>query len=99
MIAIAECLSCGIEFTPRKEGHVFHSVGCRHRGERRPEERAPVDLAAIERLFDESRDLGERVRGNDWHPNPDTPLADLDGFDTVGSRRRWYLNLVRLGRI
>ncbi len=49
---MSECLSCGRSFEPRKAGHVFCSVLCPHRGARRPEERVPVDEAAVARLFD-----------------------------------------------
>jgi len=96
---MAECLHCGVEFTPRKEGHVFHTVECRHRGERRPEDRVPVDHEAIERLFDPRRDPDERVRADDWHPSPASPFGELDACDTVEKRRRWYTNLRDLGRL
>lgn len=95
---MSDCLSCGREFKPRKFGHVFCSVGCRHRGERRPEERQPSDEAAVARLFDESRDPEARVRADDWCPGP-PEMAALEVRSTVAQRRRWYLNLVRLGRI
>ena len=92
-----ECLHCGAPFVPRKVGHVFHSVECRHRGERRPDERQPIDLEAIERLFDESRDPGERVTDDDWFPG--AAMKHLYSFDSVGGRRRWYRSLQRLGRL
>jgi hypothetical protein len=95
----AECLHCGREFTPRKYGHIFCSTFCRHRGERQPHERTTLDLEAIERLFDESRDLGERVRADDWHPLPGSGWVELDACDTVESRRRWYGNLLVQGRV
>jgi hypothetical protein len=88
-----EC-HCGVPFTPRKAGHVFHSAFCRHRGEREPHERRPVDQEQLERLFDESRDPGERVRPDEWHPGP-AEWLELDACDTLESRRRWYLNLMR----
>jgi hypothetical protein len=88
-----ECLHCGVEFVPRKAGHVFHSIECRHRGARRPEDRVPVDHEAVERLFDPRRDPSERVRRDDWHPDPNSGFFELELFDTVESRRRWYRNL------
>jgi hypothetical protein len=94
-----ECLHCGTEFTPRKAGHVFHTIECRHRVERRPDERKPIDVDAIERLFDESRDAGERVRDDDWFPESGAAAKHLYTFDTVGGRRRWYLNLKAMGRL
>ena|SRR5215218_3521542 len=94
-----ECLHCGVEFVPRKAGHVFHSIECRHRGARRPEDRVPVDHEAIERLFDPRRDPGERVRADDWHPSPRTPFPELDACDTVEARRRWFVNLKTMGRL
>jgi hypothetical protein len=87
-----ECLHCGAGFTPRKAGHVFCSITCRHRGARRPEDRAPVDHEAVERLFDPARDPDERVRVDDWHPGPPQWIA-LEACDTVRDRRRWYENL------
>ena len=94
-----QCLHCGVEFVPRKFGHVFHSIECRHRGARPAHERKPIDLEAIERLFDEARDPGERVRPADWHPHPESPLFELDLVDTVESRRHWYLKLKEIGRL
>ena len=88
---IAECLSCGREFVPRKLGHVFCSSFCRHRGERRPEEREQADAVALARLFDDDRDPDEMVEPGEWHPAPD--WADLDAGDTVRQRRRWYERL------
>jgi hypothetical protein len=101
---MAECLHCGGEFTPRKFGHVFCSVGCRHSGERRPEERALVDPDAVARLFDQARDPSERVRDDDWlpesHKSPEVRrlYAPLEACDTVETRRRWYLALAAAGR-
>lgn len=92
----AECLSCGVEFEPRKCGHVFCSSFCRYRGERRPGEREPVDHEQIARLFDEGRDPDERVRADDWHPGG-PEWVELDAGDTVAERRRWYGNLLREG--
>lgn len=97
-----ECLHCGVEFVPRKAGHVFHSIECRHRGERRADERQPIDVEAIERLFADSRDPRERVRPDDWFPGShDSATAAgvaLFAHDTVEGRRRWYLNLKK-GRL
>jgi hypothetical protein len=92
---MAECLHCGSEFRPRRRGHVFCSSFCRHRGERwdRP---GPADREQIARLFDPSRDPNERVRDDDWHPSPG-PWQELDWCQTVGTRRRWYRNLLEAG--
>lgn len=86
----AECLHCGSDFAPRKAGHVFCSIPCRHGGELAPHERLKVDPAAIERLFDGRRDPDERVRPDDWYPHPGSPFEPLFAYDTVGGRRRWY---------
>ena len=97
---VAECLHCGVEFTPRKLGHVFHSIECRHRGARPAHERKPIDLDAIERLFDESRDPDELVRLDDWFPGTHDPRwVELFAADTVGKRRRWYRTLQETGRL
>jgi len=60
----------------------------------------PVNHDQIDRLFDESRDPEERVRPDDWHPNAHIPegakCIELDAYDTLASRRRWYVNLVEL---
>jgi hypothetical protein len=88
-----ECLHCGGEFTPRKAGHVFCSTFCRHRGERAPHEREPIDHEAIERLFDPSRDPDARCRDDDWYPDSCLEMKALDAGQTVRSRRRWYTNL------
>ena len=93
-----ECLSCGRGFEPRRIGHVYCSVDCRHRGERRPD-REPVDQQAVERLFDVSRDPESRVLPDEWHPLPGSPWVELDACDTVRQRRRWYRELVKLGRL
>ena len=89
----AECLHCGGEFWPRRQGHVVCSSWCRHRGERR-ERPGPIDREQVARLFDPSRDPEERVREDDWHPTPDSPFHELDSWETVESRHRWYLNLI-----
>jgi len=93
----AECLRCGIEFVPRKAGHVFCSTFCRHRGELVPHERVLADPAQVERLFDLARDPDDQVRPDDWHPSPDSEFAKLDAGDTVAERRRWWSNLLREG--
>jgi hypothetical protein len=99
----AECLHCGVTFVPRRAGHVFHSAFCRHRGERAPHERKPVDLEPIVRLFDEARDPGEKVRPDDWHPAAELGTAAewraLDAGQSVTQRRRWYGTLVLEGRL
>jgi hypothetical protein len=94
----AECLHCGKQFRPRKFGHVFCSIGCRHRGERKPHERVPLDEASVERLFDESRHPGERVRPDDPFFGPEE-AREVFAVDTVGTRRRWYLTLRATGRL
>jgi hypothetical protein len=53
-----------------------------------------TDDPAVLRLFADDRDPGERVRRDDWHPDPDSPFFELELCDTVESRRRWYRNLV-----
>jgi hypothetical protein len=98
-LVAAECLHCGREFVPRKSGHVFCSVDCRHRGERQPHERDAVDQAAVVRLFDASRDPETRVLPDDWHPFPGSAWVELDAHDSVEQRRRWYRALVKLGRL
>jgi hypothetical protein len=82
---------------PRKFGHVFCSSVCRHRGERRPEERDLADPGQVALLFDEGRDPDERVGPDDWHAAPQSEFAGLDAGDTVAGRRRWYRNLLREG--
>jgi hypothetical protein len=79
-------------------GHAFCKPECRHRGVRKPD--APqTDWAAVERLFDEDRDPGERVRDDDWHPSPDPVWHELDRVDTVEQRRRWCLTLLDEGQL
>ena len=61
-------------------------------------------LAEAERhLWDEDRDPKEQVDALDWHPDPDSPFAELDASDTVATRRRWWLALAaqprRRGRV
>jgi hypothetical protein len=43
------------------------------------------------------RDPQERVRPDDWHPSPDSGFPELDAHDTVGTRRHWYLTLIKEG--
>ena len=90
----AECLHCGGKFSPRRRGHVFCSSWCRHRGARR-ERPGPIEREQVARLFDPSRDPKERVTDDEWHPMSDPVWNDLDAYQTVETRRRWYLNLVR----
>jgi hypothetical protein len=82
------------ELPPRRRGHVFCSNYCRHRGEKRPEERIALDTDQVRRLFDPDRDPEARVRDDDWHPALDSPMRELDAVDTVAVRRRWYLWLL-----
>jgi hypothetical protein len=96
---MADCLSCGRGFAPRRIGHIFCSVDCRHRGERRPDQGEMVDQAAVERLFDVSRDPDSRVLPDDWHAFPGSGWVELNAYDTVEQRRRWYRELTRLGRL
>jgi hypothetical protein len=72
----------------------FCCSGCRHRGERRREERIALDTDQVRRLFDPDRDPGARVRDDGWDPTPDSPMHDLDAVDTVADRRRWDLWLL-----
>jgi hypothetical protein len=97
----AECLRCGTVFTPRKYGHIYCSPQCRHRGERGPHDPPAVDPEQVDRLFDLARDPGERVRDDDWfHPLDAAPeWKALYAHDTVEGRRRWYLTLVKEGRL
>jgi hypothetical protein len=96
---VANCLRCGVEFAPRRAGHVFHNAACRHAGAREPHERVIVDHEQITRLFDSSRDPDEKVRADDWHPNPDPAWRALDSWDAVRVRRRWYEELVLAGKV
>jgi hypothetical protein len=75
----------------------------RHKGERRPYDPPPVDQAAVDRLFDPSRDPNEPVRADDWCPASWTPeIIELymagpskcGRFrgDTVARRRGIYRN-------
>jgi hypothetical protein len=83
--ALARCAHCGNQLRPRKVGHVFCSVGCRHRGERTPHDPPPVDPELVERLFDPGRDPNGRVRDDDW-------FAPADASPEVGRcmrGRRW----------
>jgi hypothetical protein len=57
------------------------------------------DDPAVLRLFADDRDPSERVRRDDWHPMPDSPVFELDLVDTIEKRRRWYTNLRRMGRV
>ena len=70
---MSECLHCGVQFQPRRRGHVFCTPRCRHRGARKPEDRIAVDSEQIARLFDEGRDPDAQVREDDWHPSPPAP--------------------------
>jgi hypothetical protein len=58
----------------------------------RLEERGKKLSEAEERLWAPDRDEDERVREDDWHPTGE-PFAELDAWDTVGARRRWWLGL------
>jgi hypothetical protein len=54
---------------------------------------------AVLRLFDGDRDPDDRVRRDDWHPDPDSGFFELELCDTVKRRRTWYRSLVKLGRV
>ena len=96
----AECLHCGRIFQPRRRGHVFCSTFCRHRGQRPPEERGEIDPEQVRRLFDPDRDPNERVRDDDWFAGPSDPeWRALYAHETVGGRRRWYMNLMMDGQL
>lgn len=107
---VADCLHCGTEFVPRKQGHVFCSVECRHKGERAPWDPPPSSPEVVARLFDPSRDPDAIVEADDWAPATWTPeivelyrcgpsptWPDRHG-DTVAMRRRCYLALRAMGR-
>jgi hypothetical protein len=95
----AECLRCGGRFQPSKHGHTFCSSECRHRGPRRPHEGEPPDRGQVARLFDAARDPGAWVRADDWRPSFAAAFVELDAHDTLGDRRRWYTELLELGRL
>lgn len=46
----------------------------------------------VARLFDPSRDPGEQITCEDWHPGPPV-FAELDACDTVAKRRAWFWRL------
>ena len=95
------CLHCEKPFTPRRGGHVFCSVRCRHLGVRGPNDPRPVDQQAVERLFDPSRDPQEQVRADEWFAPEDAAAAvrALYAADTLEQRRRWYERLHDMGRV
>jgi hypothetical protein len=96
----AECLHCGQFFQPRRQGHVFCSNVCRYRGERPLGERGEIDVEAVKRLFEPSRDPDERVLEDDWIAGgPDPVWRSLYAHETVGDRRRWYMSLLMDGRL
>jgi hypothetical protein len=86
-------LRAGVRAPP--SGHIFCSRECRYGSD--DFDRIPADPAPVERLFAQDRDPEERVRPDDWYPDPDSPMQELDSWDTVDKRWRWYLNL-REGR-
>ena len=54
---------------------------------------------AVLRLFADDRDADERVRRDDWHPDPGSGFFELELCDTVKRRREWYRSLVKVGRL
>ena len=61
---------------------------------------AQVDYEQVKRLFDPDRDPEERVRGDDWFAGPSDPeWRALYAHETVGGRRRWYMNLMMSGEL
>jgi hypothetical protein len=83
----------------RRAGHVFCSAACRHREPRRSGDPEPPSDEVLARLFDDRAD-DERVRRDDWHPaGHDSPWANLDSYDTLGKRRRWFRTLVDGGEL
>jgi hypothetical protein len=98
---MSPCLHCGKLFKPRRGGHVFCSVRCRHLGERKPHEPLPADPEVIDRLFDPRRDPEEFVRDDDWFAPADAApeWKALYAGDTVAKRRRWFGALADLGRV
>jgi hypothetical protein len=58
----------------------------------------PALTESEQRLWAEDRDESERVSDADWHPDPGTEWVALESCQTVGQRRRWWLNLSRARR-
>ena len=97
---MAKCLRCGVEFTPRKKGHVFHSRECRHKGPRKKGETVPPSEKELARLFDPQRDPEGLVEPDEWHPISWGPgWVELDLHQTVATRRRWFQALVEEGTL
>jgi hypothetical protein len=91
---VAKCLRCGVEFTPRKKGHVFHSRECRHKGPRKEGDTVAPSDEELARLFDPE----SLVEPDDWHPaGQESPWVELDLCKTVAARRNWYRRLVEEG--
>jgi hypothetical protein len=64
------------------------------------EQRGEIDTEAVKRLFDPARDSKERVGEDDWFAgNPDPEWRSLYAHETVGARRRWYMNLMMEGEL
>jgi hypothetical protein len=53
----------------------------------------------VRRLFDPDRDPDQRVDLDDWHPASDLAWKELDSYDTVATRRNWYLTLREAGEL
>jgi hypothetical protein len=88
------CRHCWKPFRPSRRGHVYCTPECRHAGPLKWGE-TPYDPQVVARLFDDSRDPGERVKTDEWFSPADAPPAvrALYAHETVGQRRRWYRKL------
>jgi hypothetical protein len=99
MADLIPCAHCGVMFEPTRAGHIYHTPECRYGGPVDPDQRQVPDTDAIDRLFAKDRDPEERVRPDDWHPDPPgSAFRALDAHDTVAQRRTWYLGLLH-GRL
>ena len=98
---MSSCLHCGKPFKPRRGGHVFCSVWCRHQGKRKPGDPPPADPEVVDRLFDPRRSPDEPVKPDDWFAPMDAPaeFKALYAGSTLGHRRRWFENLKELGLV
>jgi hypothetical protein len=89
----ANCLHCGAEFEVRRAGHIFCRSACRYAHQGDGDQGPLATVEELEQLFDESRDPQEPVRLDDWHPNKgNLAWVELDLYETLADRRRWYQN-------